>query len=426
MRKRIISLLCTICLVLVFATGCSFGNKDRLDYLEQQYIIKEELIAEQKNAITELEKKNTDQTAETEALKKKIADLEKKIKELEDNLKPPDVVEDGDLSIHFLELGNRFTGDSVYISYGGTDILIDAGSRPGSAATITRYIDNYITDGKLDYVIATHAHQDHIAGFYSSGSGSSKVTGVLDAYEIGTIIDYPRTNSTTVTRTNYETTRDRLVTDGDTVHYTALECYKEQNGAQRIYDIGPGVTLEILYNYYYERSASTENNYSVIVRIVQDGNQYLFTGDLEKDGEDKLVDYYETNYGGLGTHILYKGGHHGSSTSSNDKLLVAITPEYIIICTCAGTAEYQPNIQDDPRSFPTQTFIDRIAPYTDKVYVTTIITDWSAGSYESMNGDVIFLVKDGEISIIGSNNDTKLKDTDWFKTHRTMPAAWAE
>jgi hypothetical protein len=70
-----------------------------------------------------------------------------------------------DLSIHFLELGNKYTGDCVYVNYGEIDILIDAGSRQSSATTIKAYINNHIQDNKLEYVIVTHGHQDHIAGF---------------------------------------------------------------------------------------------------------------------------------------------------------------------------------------------------------------------------------------------------------------------
>ena len=84
-----------------------------------------------------------------------------------------DPVADGDiaeissaeLSIHFLELGNRYTGDCTLIKVGNTEVLIDAGSRQNSAVAIVDYVSDYCTDGVLDYVIATHAHQDHIAGF---------------------------------------------------------------------------------------------------------------------------------------------------------------------------------------------------------------------------------------------------------------------
>ena len=88
-------------------------------------------------------------------------------------------IENPDISIYFLELGNEYTGDSTYIKAGDVDILIDAGSRNASAGTISSFVDEYCTDGKLEYVIATHAHQDHIAGFV----GTNSVPGIFEKYE---------------------------------------------------------------------------------------------------------------------------------------------------------------------------------------------------------------------------------------------------
>ena len=334
-----------------------------------------------------------------------------------DNNLPP-LIESGDLSIHFLELGNKYTGDCVYIQYGDIDILIDAGSRQYSASIIREYIDQYIRDGKLEYVIATHGHQDHIAGFSSTRSN----TGIFDAYEIGTIIDFPLTNSTTLTYTNYVGARDDAVAKG-AVHYNALQCFNNEDGARREYDLGGGVRLEILYSYYYDHVSRNENNYSVCVRIVNGVEQYLFTGDLEQEGEDLLVDYYDEYFGGLGHCTLFKGGHHGSSTSSCDKLLAAITPEYVCVCTCAGTSEYSTTI---PNQFPTQAFIDRIAPYTDNVYITTLIINYANNDFTSLNGNIVFLVSQGVVSVSGSNNSKKLKESEWFGVYRTMPSAWIE
>ena len=45
------------------------------------------------------------------------------------------------------------------------------------------YVDKYCTDGVLEYVIATHAHQDHIAGFVGNKDGNTR-TGILYQYKV--------------------------------------------------------------------------------------------------------------------------------------------------------------------------------------------------------------------------------------------------
>ena len=94
---------------------------------------------------------------------------------------------DGELQIHFLELGNYYTGDCVYIKAGDTDVLIDAGSKSSSVPTISAYLDQYVTDNKLEYVIVTHAHEDHYAGFAAN-------EGIFDLFECEVIIDFAQTN----------------------------------------------------------------------------------------------------------------------------------------------------------------------------------------------------------------------------------------
>ena len=71
--------------------------------------------------------------------------------------------------------------------------------------------------------------------------------------------------------------------------------------------------------------------------------------------------------------------------------------------------------------FPSQEFVNRIALYTDRVYVTTMVT---TSGFASMNGNIVVTTKDGEVSVNCSNNNTLFKDTDWFKKNRTLPTAW--
>ena len=322
-----------------------------------------------------------------------------------------DVYVSGDLSFHFMELGNKYAGDSIYIKAGDADILIDAGSRASSTETTSAYIDQYCTDGVLEYVIATHADQDHIAGF----AGSSSSPSIFERYECEVIIDFPLTDKDSQTYENYVAKRDAEVEAG-AVHYTALECYNNENGAQRVYQLSDGVEMEILYNYFYENRSADENNYSVCLLFNQGDKHFLFTGDLEEAGEEYLVQYNE-----LPEVELFKAGHHGSKTSSNDCLLSVIRPKIVCVCCCAGTDEYT----DEPANqFPTQDMIDRVAKYTDRVYVTSLGDESAEDGFVSMNGNIVVTSNRSGVSVRCSNNDVLLKDTDWFKANRTAPSQW--
>ena len=314
------------------------------------------------------------------------------------------------LDIYFLELGNKYTGDSTFIKAGNVDILIDAGSRQNSASTISSFVDQYCTDGVLEYVIATHAHQDHIAGFV----GSNKDEGILKHYKVDTLIDFSLTNATSAIYQNYVSLRDEKIASGDIAHhYTANECIQQTNGAKKSYTLSDGITMEILDQKFYREKTDDENDYSVCAMFTQGNNHYLFTGDLEKKGEASLVELNN-----LPEVELFKGGHHGSYTANTDTLLSVIKPKTVCICCCAGSDEYTKTPEN---MFPAQAAVDRIAKYTDKVYVTTVVSDDDKG-YKSLNGNINFHCEKGkEYTVTGSNNSIILKDTDWFKNNRTWP-----
>lgn len=317
-----------------------------------------------------------------------------------------DPIESGEVNINFLELGNDRIGDSTFMKVGDVDILIDAGSRKNSAETIENFMKTKMTDDKIEYVIATHAHEDHIAGFV----GTSTYGGIFDHYKVGTLIQFARTDSTTKLYSDYCEKVEALKAAGTTV-LKADECVNHP------FTLADKITLEVLDQKFYHQSASTENNYSVCTMLTQGDNHYLFTGDLEKAGEESLV---KLDLDEDGNHIklthceLFKGGHHGSETSNNDVLLSVITPDTVCICTCCGSTEYT---SDAAKIFPAQVVCDRIGKYTNKIYVTASVID---GTYAPMNGNITFKCVNGvDYVISGSNNNTILKDTDWFKNNRT-------
>ncbi len=322
-----------------------------------------------------------------------------------------------ELSVHFLQLGNEYAGDCVYIKAGETDILVDAGSRANSVNTIDNYLKQYVKDGTLEFVIVTHADRDHIAGFAATN-------GIFSRYKCEIIVDFAKTNKDTDTYQNYVKNRNAEISDG-AEHYTALECYNQTNGAKREYQLATDIKMTFLYQKFYEQTTSDENDYSVCFLITYGEKHYLFTGDLEKDGEASLV---EENT--LPKVELFKAGHHGSKTSTTDKLLQTIQPKIVCVCCCAGSVEYT---QNNDNTFPTQDFINRVAKYTDKVYVTSrinLVYDQdkneykNAEQYKLMNGNIVVMTSDTTVTVKCSQSDTVLKDTAWFKNKRTCPPEW--
>ncbi len=342
-------------------------------------------------------------------------------------------VENAGISIHFLELGNKYTGDCTYIKTDTCDILIDCGSKATSVPYVSAYLNQYVTDGTLEYVIITHAHEDHYAGFATSKFEES----IFGLYQCDTIITFSQTNQkpTSTKYKNYTNNLNKEIEAG-AHHYTTLECINsamedgtavDGDDPRPVFTVGSHVTMTIVNSLFYTKKASTENDYSVCTLFTYSegdhAHNYFFSGDLEKEGEDWLADNAN-----LPANVdLYKAGHHGSKTSSNVKLMAAISPKTICVCCCAGSPEYT---KTNENQFPTQDFVNRIAQYTADVYVTTLCLDYKATDvskqYTSMNGNIVFLAKLDVIDLKFSNNAVRLKDTEWFKQNRTMPEAWRQ
>lgn len=318
-----------------------------------------------------------------------------------------------DISFHFFPLGNASSGDSTYIKAGDTDILIDAGSTQSSASSIISYVKRFCNDNTLEYVIATHAHEDHIAAF----APQTDENGVLSNFEVENIIDFGdqhETNSKTYQR--YAAKRDALIAAG-TKYYAANDLFDANHaGVNNVFTVGNNLSFEVLYQEYYDKSTSNENDYSVCLLFNQNDEKYfLFTGDLEEDGEKSLVDSYFDTHGKDLPHVeLFKAGHHGSYTASSSYLLNKITPEICVVNCCAGTSEYTSNVNNQ---FPSQDFINRIAPHTSKVYIPTQVSNNPDEKYQLMNGEIVLsYLGNGEENFTFSNNSTKLKDTEWFNS----------
>lgn len=326
--------------------------------------------------------------------------------------------DDTTLSVHFLELGNKYTGDCVFINAGEFEILIDAGSRADSVDDIYEYVKPYV-DGQLEYVVVTHAHQDHYAGFATKNYENSLFSKFDDG--IGTVVTFAQTNQKADKAGLYQYFENNVKTlkEKGTERKYVNEYFK--SGASPTVKINDNVSIEFLEHKFYHDKSKTENNYSVCFQIVETAGEnvyrYLFTGDLEEDGEKDLV---TKNSAKMGKTRLYKAGHHGSKTSTSQELLDVIEPDTICVCACAGSPEYTKNKDNQ---FPTQAFVDRV--YTKnagtQVFVTSLCVDYDANKFTSMNGNIVICSTGNSVTRYFSNNATELRETEWFKTNRKLP-----
>ena len=217
---------------------------------------------------------------------------------------------EGALTLHFFDVGQ---GDATLVTTpAGENILIDGGPR-ASGQALCGYLDA-LGIRRLDRVIATHPHEDHIGGLVA----------VIPRYEIGEVVMpyYPATT---------KVYRDLL---------TAID----QKGLS-ITPAAQGMALglnsqsawQVLWPPEDAESAAGDNpnNASVVLRITFGEDAVLLTGDAEKEVEAQLS-------GELASGLL-KVGHHGSSTSTSAAFLKKVSPCFAVIMVGQDNSYNHPN-----------------------------------------------------------------------------------
>lgn len=210
-----------------------------------------------------------------------------------------DTVPDGDvLKVHYVDVGQ---GDCQLIVSSSETVLIDCGEREYCDKVID-YIKALGID-KLDYVVVSHPHTDHMGG----------MSYILDEFDIGTVI-MPKIKDSLMPTTNaFQRMLKSIDAKGIKVDYAEVG---------KRYGIG-GASMTVLSPV---KDYDDLNNYSVAVKISHGENTFLFTGDIEKQAETDIL-----SSGSDVSATVLKAAHHGSGSSSCKEFIDAVNPKYVVI-----------------------------------------------------------------------------------------------
>ncbi len=198
-------------------------------------------------------------------------------------------------------------GDAAHIQTpNGKHILIDAGIwSPGfnsGESVILPYLKEAGIE-KLDAVILSHPHADHIGGILS----------LMHGIEIETIYN-----------SGYEYESNLYHNYLDLAKSKSIEI-TSVNAGDKIF-IDPALLILVL-GPEGPRYNSDPNQHSVILNVIYGESEFLFTGDAGEDQELRLIE----NYGDLLDTDFLKVGHHGSRTSSEREFLNEVSPDISVV-----------------------------------------------------------------------------------------------
>lgn len=287
-KKRNNSLLYTLTSIIVIVLILLFGNKLSMDNIETMFSnVSENTVLENSSDI------NTN------------------------------VIEGQDVIVRFFDVGQA---DAILVQSAGMNMLIDAGTNNMGNTVVQNLINLGIN--KIDYLVGTHPHEDHIGG----------MDDVINNFEIGTIY-MPRVQTNTKT---FEDVLDAINNKGLTITTPDVGYIFELGNTKcEIMNAGTGTSEE----------NSNLNLASIVIRMVYGDESFLFMGDAEQINENSR-DWPQTT--------VLKVGHHGSDTSSSTNFLNQVKPEISVISVGIN------NMYGHPK----QIILDRLNTLNSKIYRT--------------------------------------------------------
>lgn len=200
------------------------------------------------------------------------------------------------LKVHFLDVGQA---DSILVeTVNNKTMLIDAGETKKGA--VIGALNKYNID-KIDVLVATHPHSDHI----------SEMADVIEGFEIGTVY-MPKVIHTSKSFENMV----------NSIHEKGIKVCEARAGES--FTLDDNVICDIVSP--CSENYEGLNNWSAVIRLTYGESSFLFTGDAEELAEKEIL-----KSGADISADVIKVGHHGSSTSSCEEFIERVSPKYAVI-----------------------------------------------------------------------------------------------
>lgn len=227
--------------------------------------------------------------------------------------------DDKNLRVYYFDVGQA---DSILIVDNGKTMLIDAGNNDDGDLVVNNLKKLGIT--KLDYVIGTHPHEDHIGG----------LDNVIDNFDIGTIY-MPKVQANTKT---YEDVLNSIANKNLSITTPSVgDKFTVGDANCEVMSVG--------------ENSDNLNTCSIVIRMEKDDISYLFMGDAEEENESAR-NWPQTT--------ILKVGHHGSNSSSSQEFLNQVMPSLSIISVG----------EDNKYGHPHQETVQKLNEINSKIYMT--------------------------------------------------------
>jgi beta-lactamase superfamily II metal-dependent hydrolase len=213
------------------------------------------------------------------------------------------------LNLTMVDVGQA---DGFVFMQDGKTAVIDCGTRSTGKNLVEYLKQNNVT--KLDYVVGTHPHDDHMGGMYD----------VITNFEVGEVI-IPKVTKNNITTNWYLKLMNALKTGGYKVTYPNV-------GDE--FTLGKA-TMKVIAP--FEEPESNLNNYSIVLKVSLGEMDVIMTGDMEKDVEKQIL----AKNTDIDAEIL-KLGHHGSDTSSCVEFIDTVSPQYALCSSKVGNKYEHP------------------------------------------------------------------------------------